>query len=104
MKLGKLLVTLQSERRSKDFVERKIEVKEDEVDALLREYLCQSIILSPPQAEGTPGQGFVVTQFHYEQWPEHDRPPNSAGLLNLVKSLNDAQRKTGNKPVTVMCK
>ena len=63
------------------------------------------VTLPPPlQTEGTPGQKFEVTQFHYQQWPEHDRPPMSTGLLQLIKSLNNAQRNTGNKPVTVMCK
>lgn len=71
---------------------------------LIRIIDCNDVVSPLPQAEGTPGQGFIITQYHYQQWPESDRPPNTSDLLQLIKGLNIVQRNTENKPVTVMCK
>ena len=49
-------------------------------------------------------QSFVVTLFHYPQWPEKGRPSDVTLLLQVIESLNVVQRNTGNKPITVMCK
>ncbi|XP_052095466.1 receptor-type tyrosine-protein phosphatase kappa-like isoform X3 [Mytilus californianus] len=46
----------------------------------------------------------VVRQFHFHRWPEGANVPNSkAALLELLDMVENWQKQSGNKPVTVHC-
>ena len=47
---------------------------------------------------------YVVTQFHHTEWTETSCPSDSNGILSLLEDVNKTQRRSGNKPITVMCK
>ena len=47
---------------------------------------------------------FVVTQFHYTQWPENEAPNETASMLDMLEKVYKVQMNTGNKAITVMCK
>ena len=46
----------------------------------------------------------MVTQFHYTTWPEHGHPTSTLPIIELMDMLTRVQMKSGNKPITVMCK
>lgn len=46
----------------------------------------------------------VVRQFHFHRWPDGASVPSSkAALLELLDMVDNWQKQTGNKPVTVHC-
>jgi protein tyrosine phosphatase len=46
----------------------------------------------------------VVRQFHFHRWPDGASVPNSkAALLELIDMVENWQKQSGNKPVTVHC-
>ena len=46
----------------------------------------------------------MVTQFHYFNWAEDDKPKDETPLLKLIDQLLHNQMNTGNKAITVMCR
>ena len=47
---------------------------------------------------------FIVCQFHYLNWPEHQVPSETASLMEVLDKVTKVQMNTGNKAITVMCK
>ena len=47
---------------------------------------------------------FVVTQFHFLVWQEHEIPHITASLIELISNVNKVQMRSGNKPMIIMCK
>lgn len=47
---------------------------------------------------------FTVTQFHFLEWPEHETPPITSSLIELMGNVNKVQMGAGIKPIIVMCK
>ena len=45
-----------------------------------------------------------VSVFWYDSWYECTKPQNGSSLLNMVDAIVKNQSKTGNKPITVVCK
>ena len=45
-----------------------------------------------------------VTLFSYNSWYEHTKPQTGSSLLNMFDTIVKNQTKTGNKPITVVCK
>ena len=45
-----------------------------------------------------------VSVFWYNSWYEHTKPQTGSSLLNMVDAIVKNQSKTGNKPITVVCK
>ena len=48
--------------------------------------------------------GFVVTQFHLTEWPEHGRPASTGSLVEMLEMITKAQMNLGNCAITVLCK
>ena len=57
-----------------------------------------------PKSQGSPTEGFQVTQFHHTEWPETGKPPAAGGLIEMIDLLMKTQMNTGNRAITVMCK
>ena len=49
-------------------------------------------------------EGFVVTQFHLTEWPEHGRPASTGSLVEMLEMITKAQMNSGNRTITVLCK
>ena len=47
---------------------------------------------------------FTVTQFHFMVWPEHETPPITSSLIELIGNVNKVQRGSGGRPMIIMCK
>ena len=45
-----------------------------------------------------------VSIFWYVVWYEHTKPLSGSSLLNMFDTIVKNQSKTGNKPITVVCK
>ena len=55
--------------------------------------------------EGVKAQAsFTMTQFHFLEWPEHESPPITSSLIELMGNVNKVQMGTRSKPMIVMCK
>ena len=85
---GEVTVKKLSEDSHGDFVRRKFAVDEKKCDEALLE-------------EKT---SFTVTQFQFTMWPEHETPPTISSIIELVDDVNVVQMRSGNGPMTVMCK
>jgi protein tyrosine phosphatase len=85
-KYGKIAVTLQSERSFGDFTLRKLFIQKEQLQKGM------------PQDEG-----FVVTQFHLTEWPEHGRPASTGSLVEMLEMITKAQMNSGNRTITVLC-
>ena len=83
------MVTLLTEERYGYCDLRKFEINEDKT--------------SHPGVEGVKTD-FTVTQFHFLEWPEHETPPITSSLIELMGNVNKVQMGAGNKPMIVMCK
>ena len=68
---------------------RKFEISEDK--------------LTHPGVQGVKA-AFTVTQLHFLVWPEHETPPFTSSLIELVENVNKVQMGARNKPMTIMCK
>ena len=55
-------------------------------------------------AQAPQTEGFVVTQFHLSQWPEHGRPDSTGSLVEMLDMINKAQMNSGNRAIAVLCK
>ena len=47
---------------------------------------------------------FTVTQFHFLEWSEHETPPITSSLIELMGNVNKIQMGAASKPMIVMCK
>ena len=45
-----------------------------------------------------------VSVFLYTSWSEHIKPQSGSSILNMFDRIVKNQSKTGNKPITVVCK
>ena len=89
MKYGQITVKLLHEEAYGDYNLRKFEVNEEKS--------------SHANVAGVK-TSFTVTQFHFMVWPEHETPPITSSLIELVDNVNKVQMGTGNRPIIVMCK
>ena len=83
---GQITVKLLSEDNYGDYNLRKFEINEDRAGVF-------GVKTS-----------FTVTQFHFLVWPEHETPPITSSLIDLVNNVNKVQMGSQNKPMVVMCK
>ena len=49
-------------------------------------------------------QEFIVTQFHFTEWPIHGKPSDNVAMLLLLDMVNKAKISNGNSPIAVTCK
>ena len=86
---GQITVKLLLEEKYGDCDMRKFEVNEDKASH-----------------RGVVGvkTAFTVTQFHFLSWPEHEAPPITSSLIELINNVNKVQMGSGNRPMIVMCK
>jgi protein tyrosine phosphatase len=84
-KYGKMTVTLQSETQYDNFYTRKFLIHDDKA------------------AQAAQTEGFVVTQFHLTEWPEHGRPASTGSLVEMLEMITKAQMNSGNRTITVLC-
>ena len=86
---GHITVKLLAEENYGDYDLRKFEISEDEI--------------THPGVQGVK-TAFTVTQLHFLVWPEHETPPITSSLIELVENINKVQMGAGNKPMIIMCK
>ena len=86
---GKVMVKKISQEKRGDIILRKFVVDEKKQQA--------SSLLNVKTA-------FTVTQFQFLVWPEHETPPITSSLIELVDNVNKVQMGSGNRPMIVMCK
>ena len=86
---GHITVRLLSEENYGDYDLRKFEISEDKT--------------FHPGVEGVK-TAFTVTQLQFLVWPEHETPPITSSLIELVENVNKVQMGSGSKPMTVICK
>ena len=48
-------------------------------------------------------QEYIVTQFHYTEWPKEGKPSDTTNMLLLLDMVNKAKVTNGNTPITVTC-
>ena len=83
---GQITVKMLSEDNYGDYNLRKFEINEDKTG-----------VFGVKTA-------FTVTQFHFLVWPEHETPPITSSIIELVDNVNRNQMRSGNRPMIVMCK
>lgn len=86
---GPITVKLLAVENYGDYDLRKIEISEDKI--------------THPGVQGVK-TAFTVTQLHFLVWPEHETPPITSSLIELVENVNKVQMGAGNKPMIIMCK
>ena len=86
---GQITVKLLLEEKYGDYNLRKFEINEDKA--------------SHPGVVGVK-TAFTVTQFQFLSWPEHEAPPITSSLIELISNVNKVQMGSGNRPMIVMCK
>ena len=86
---GKVMVKKITEENRGDFVVRRFEVDEKKQQT--------SSLLNVKTS-------FIVTQFQFFMWPEHETPPITSSLIELIDKVNKVQMGSGNRPMIVMCK
>ena len=86
---GHITVKLLAEENYGDYELRKFEINEDRT--------------AHPGVQGVE-TSFTVTQLHFKVWPEHETPPITSSLIQLVENVNKVQMGAGNKPTIIMCK
>ena len=86
---GQITVKLLSEEKYGDYDLRRFEINEDKA--------------SHPGVVGVK-TAFTVTQFQFLVWPEHETPPITSSLIELVDNVNKVPIGSENRPIIVMCK
>ena len=86
---GPIAVKLLAEENYGDYDLRKFEISEDKT--------------THPGVEGVQ-TSFTVTQLHFLVWPEHETPPITSSLIELVENVNKVQMGAANKPMIIICK
>uniref|UniRef100_A0A1X7UYG7 protein-tyrosine-phosphatase n=1 Tax=Amphimedon queenslandica TaxID=400682 RepID=A0A1X7UYG7_AMPQE len=85
---GKMVVKLVSEEKRPHYIIRKLMLSQEST----------YINVSAGAADH-----LMVTQFHYVNWAEDEKPKDETPLLKLIDQLLHNQMNTGNKAITVMC-
>ena len=86
---GKVIVKKLTEERHGDFVWRTFEV-----DAENKQGSTTSDVKT----------AFTVTQFQFMVWPEHETPPITTSLIEMIDNVTKVQMGSVNRPMIVMCK